>query len=76
MLGPGILRENRLDLVPQFLVDDGLVLSGIAIPFVDYFAVVYAVTQQAVDMAGIPFGPFPFFSLSSWSMIWFCIPVH
>ena len=60
-LGPGVLRKNRLDLLPQLLVDDGLVLSGIAFTLVDHLADVYAVAQQAVDVAGVPFGPFPMF---------------
>ena len=61
--GPGVLRENRLDLLPQSLGNDGLVLSRIALPLVDHLAPIGAVAEQAVDVAGVPRAPWPMFSL-------------
>ena len=57
--GPGMLREHGLDPLPQSLGNDGLMLSGIGLPFVDHLAHVEAVAQQAVDVAGIPGAPRP-----------------
>ena len=43
--------ENAVDLVPQDLADDGLVLARICRAFMDRLADVDAVVQQLVDVA-------------------------
>lgn len=54
LLGSSVLREHRLNLLPQPLGNDCLMLAGIAVPLVDYLAPIGTVAEQALDVAGIP----------------------
>src|SRR5206468_1262480 len=45
---PRTLLKNAVDLVPQALVDDGLVLAGIGRAFVDGFAEIDAAVDELV----------------------------
>lgn len=70
LLGSSVLREHRLNLLPQPLGNDCLMLAGIAVPLVDYLTPIGTVAEQALDVAGIPGYRWSMYSLSSWSGLW------
>jgi len=55
-LGSIVFREQRLNLVPSILIDQGIMLRRIVFPFVSNLSDVKPVVEKAVDLSRVPFG--------------------
>jgi len=58
-LGSIVFREQRLNLVPSVLINQGFMLRRIVVPFVGNLSDVKPVIEKAVDLIRIPFGTDP-----------------